>query len=368
MDRLERLQRMLLPRFQSDQSAGTFDVEELRDLVFRGIPETDTSPRITPNSSSKTSTDTASDLLRPRAWRVLLGVVKGDPREWTDQLRCRREDYQKWKRDLVGGTSCQRGNGAARTEAEHHGDIFLMKEIEKDVFRTRSELPLFSSGGIAQQQMLYILFVFTKLHPDIGYVQGMNEILAPIVYVCSSNPATVWASEVEADAYHLFASVMASLQMLYARTPENPLSGADLQMTRLTKLLRQHDAALWQHLNSVGLTPDLYSFRWYMTLLAREFSMPDTLRVWDALLADPKRFSFLHYVNCALIRSQRNFLLLHGFTTDLKRLQNLQSSHLDISKLLLSAEEMRQLDRNLDQAAANVAIIGRHPSISNNIE
>lgn len=125
---------MLLPRFQSDQSAGTFDVEELRDLVFRGIPETDTSPRITPNSSSKTSTDTASDLLRPRAWRVLLGVVKGDPRAWPNQLRCHREDYQKWKRDLVGGTSCQRGNGATRTEAEHHGDIFLMKEIEKVSF------------------------------------------------------------------------------------------------------------------------------------------------------------------------------------------------------------------------------------------
>lgn len=198
--------------------------------------------------------------------------------------------------------------------------------------------------------MLYILFVFAKLNPDIGYVQGMNEILAPIIYVCSSNPAIIWASEVEADAYHLFATVMASLQVLYARTPENPLSGADLQMARLAKLLRQHDAALWQHLvrralfkisllrlrtmlnsvmytvqNFVGLTPDLYSFQWYMTLLAREFSMPDTLRVWDTLLADPKRFSFLHYVNCALVRSQR-LTYSCGFTTGLKKLQNLQSS------------------------------------------
>ncbi|KAJ8552271.1 hypothetical protein ON010_g10276 [Phytophthora cinnamomi] len=255
MDRLERLQRMLLPSVKTDQPTCTFDVEELRGLVFRGISESDTSPRGPASSSGKAGTDTASDVLRPLAWRLLLGVVKGDPREWPDQLQCRRDDYHMWKRDLVGGTASQRGSGAARTEAEHHSDISLMKEIEKVVFRTRSELPLFSGGGIVQQQMLYVLFVFSRIHSDVGYIQGMNEVLAPIIYVCSCNPVTVSASEVEADAYHLFAAVMASLQVLYTRTPENPLSGADLQMTRLAKLLRQHDAALWQHLLSPNRTP-----------------------------------------------------------------------------------------------------------------
>ncbi|KAG7385193.1 hypothetical protein PHYPSEUDO_001735 [Phytophthora pseudosyringae] len=197
------------------------------------------------------------------------------PHEWPDQLQCRRADYARWKRDLVGGTASRRGNGAVRTEAEHRSDVSLMAGIEKmsDVFRTRSELAFFAGGGIAQQQMLYILFVFAKLHPEIGYVQGMNEILAPLV--CGSM---------------------------------TPLCGS-----------------IWY-----GPAADLYSFRWYMTLLAREFSMPDTLRVWDALLADPKRFGFLHYVNCALVRSQRSFLVLHGFSDGLKWLQNLQSPHRDL--------------------------------------
>ncbi|KUF88551.1 TBC1 domain family member 13 [Phytophthora nicotianae] len=338
MDCLERLQQMLLP--------SKFNLEELRTLVFKGILDEGTT------DSNKTSLHASSSFLRPQAWRVLLGVVKGSPHEWPGQLQCRRTDYERWKRDLVGGTASRRANGTVRSECEHRSDICLMTEIEKDVFRTRSELTLFAGGGIAQQQMLYILFVFAKLHPDIGYVQGMNEILAPAIYVCSNDPATVLASEVEADAYHFFTSIMASLKVLYSRSSENPLSGADLQMTRLTKLLRQHDASLWQHLNSVGLTSDLYSFRWYMTLLAREFSMTDTLRIWDALLADPKRFSFLHYVNCALVRSQRTFLLLHGFTNGLKRLQNLQSSsdELDIDQVLLVAERMRQIDRNIDTA------------------
>ncbi|GMF44225.1 unnamed protein product [Phytophthora fragariaefolia] len=259
MDRLERLQQMLLPSAKAGQPDSTFNLEELRDLVSRGITETEIMPPgVDTVASSKAGTDSASDLLRPPAWRVPLGVVKGRPNEWNDQLQRHRDDYQRWKRDFVGGTSSQRGSGATRTEVEHLNDVSLMKEIEKDEVRTRSELPLFSSGSIAQQQMLYILFVFTKLHPEVGYVQGMNEILAPIIYVCSANPATVWASEMEADAYHLFASIMEPLEPLYFRFPENPLDGANVQMSRLAKVLRQHDAALWQHLVHPPPTTRIY--------------------------------------------------------------------------------------------------------------
>lgn len=107
--------------------------------------------------------------------------------------------------------------------------------------------------------------------------------------------------------------------------------------------MRSYDAQQ----NSIGLTPDLYSFRWYMTLLTREFAIEATLRVWDALLADPKRFSFLHYVSCALIRSQRTVLLQLGFSGCLKTLQTLP--HVDLDHVLALADQMRAHDRSLDQ-------------------
>jgi hypothetical protein len=124
----------------------------------------------------------------------------------------------------------------------------LLRCLSQDAVRTRSELAFFASGSLAQQQMLYVLFTFAKLHPDIGYVQGMNEVLAPILYACGSDPTPNRALEVEADAYHLFASVMTSLGVLYGQTPTEPLRGANVQMSRLETLLRQHDAELWQHL------------------------------------------------------------------------------------------------------------------------
>lgn len=36
--------------------------------------------------------------------------------------------------------------------------------------------------------MRNILLLFAKLNPAIRYVQGMNEVLAPIYYVFSTNP------------------------------------------------------------------------------------------------------------------------------------------------------------------------------------
>lgn len=112
-------------------------------------------------------------------------------------------------------------------------------------------LPFFAIGSIAQQWMLRILFVFAKLHPELGYMQGMNEILAPIVFVYGTDSSDEWAQEAEADAFFSFSTIMKSVKLLYLKSPSDPSkSGVDTQMTRLTLLLRQHDALLWQHLVS----------------------------------------------------------------------------------------------------------------------
>lgn len=39
-----------------------------------------------------------------------------------------------------------------------------------------------------QEAMRNILLLFAKLNPEIRYVQGMNEVLAPIYYIFSTDP------------------------------------------------------------------------------------------------------------------------------------------------------------------------------------
>jgi hypothetical protein len=44
-----------------------------------------------------------------------------------------------------------------------------------------------------------------------------------------------------------------------------------------------------------------YSLRWFMLLLCQEFNMEDSIRLWDTLLSDPKRFTFTNFVCVALV-------------------------------------------------------------------
>jgi TBC1 domain family member 13 len=39
-----------------------------------------------------------------------------------------------------------------------------------------------------KEAMRNILLLFAKMNPAIGYVQGMNEVLAPLYYVFRTDP------------------------------------------------------------------------------------------------------------------------------------------------------------------------------------
>lgn len=40
-----------------------------------------------------------------------------------------------------------------------------------------------------------ILFLYAKLNPGQGYVQGMNEIIGPIYYTFATDPNTKWRGD-----------------------------------------------------------------------------------------------------------------------------------------------------------------------------
>jgi hypothetical protein len=59
--------------------------------------------------------------------------------------------------------------------------------------------------------------------------------------------------------------------------------------------------------------PQFFAFRWITLLLTQEFSFPDAVRIWDALLADPGgRLDCLLRVCLALLINVRQQLLAGG--------------------------------------------------------
>jgi hypothetical protein len=65
----------------------------------------------------------------------------------------------------------------------------ILEQIDRDVKRTHPEMPFFSAKA-NQESLRRVLIIFSKLNPTIRYVQGMNEVLAPLFYVFKNDPDT----------------------------------------------------------------------------------------------------------------------------------------------------------------------------------
>ena len=168
-----------------------------------------------------------------------------------------------------------------------------------------------------------LLFIYAKLNPAIGYVQGMNELIAPLYYVLSSlfpcHPRSLAplafklaltfgkvlaqdemegnSAHAEADTFHLFTTLMSSLHSIFIRPPLSPTkstipaaqlshSGMHATLSRFSSRLFARDEALAKDLEEKGLETTFYAFRWFTCLAPGGLGLPDTIRLWDSLFAD----------------------------------------------------------------------------------
>ena len=70
-----------------------------------------------------------------------------------------------------------------------------------------------------------ILFIYAKLNPGIRYIQGMNEILAPIYYVYSQDSNEYFSERAEIDTFFSFVNIMAELRDNFLRSLDDTSLG-----------------------------------------------------------------------------------------------------------------------------------------------
>lgn len=56
------------------------------------------------------------------------------------------------------------------------------------------------------------LFIFAKLNPGLRYVQGMNELLAPLYYHFRLDPDREASAHAEADAFFCFMDIISEFR------------------------------------------------------------------------------------------------------------------------------------------------------------
>eukprot|EP00298_Acanthocystis_sp_HF-20_P013935 c20567_g1_i2.p1 GENE.c20567_g1_i2~~c20567_g1_i2.p1 ORF type:complete len:542 (-),score=163.71 c20567_g1_i2:203-1828(-) len=196
----------------------------------------------------------------------------------------------------------------------------LFAEIDKDVKRTLPDSDYFTKRF--HDEMLRILFLYAKLNPGVKYVQGMNEILAPLFYLFEQDSSIETVEDAEADTFWCFTNIMAEIRDHFIAVLDRSDVGINYKMQQMYDLLEEKDHPLWYHLTvNCQIQPQFFAFRWLSLLLTQEFEIHTIFHLWDALFADEMRFKFLLYVCVAMLVCVRDRIMSGDFTSNLKLLQ-----------------------------------------------
>eukprot|EP00090_Calanus_glacialis_P008736 TRINITY_DN17098_c0_g1_i1.p1 TRINITY_DN17098_c0_g1~~TRINITY_DN17098_c0_g1_i1.p1 ORF type:complete len:393 (-),score=158.68 TRINITY_DN17098_c0_g1_i1:174-1352(-) len=183
-----------------------------------------------------------------------------------------------------------------------------------------------------------MLFLYAKLNPGQGYVQGMNEIIGPIYYVLAADNRIEWKEHAEADCFFCFTNLMSDIRDFFIKTLDDSATGIQAMMVRLNNRLSEVDQAVAIQLQEQGIKMQYFAFRWLTLLLSQEFALPDVLRLWDALLTDDTRSNLLINVCTSMLFLVRDNLLNNDFASNMKMLQNYPL--MDMSLILGKAKEL----------------------------
>ncbi|KAL6571251.1 hypothetical protein OROHE_002894 [Orobanche hederae] len=140
--------------------------------------------------------------IRGTVWKLLLGYLPLDRSLWPSELAKKRSQYKHFKEELLMNpsdiTRRLENSSLDNNELDSSQGFLARAEI------THGEHPLslgkssiwnqfFQETEIMEQidrdeALRNVLIVFANLNPGVRYVQGMNEILAPLFYVVKNDP------------------------------------------------------------------------------------------------------------------------------------------------------------------------------------
>jgi len=201
--------------------------------------------------------------------------------------------------------------------------------------------PIMEVGQEAHWEVVQrILFLYAKLNPGQGYVQGMNEIIGPIYYVLASDSNVEWRQHAEADCFFCFTHLMSDIRDFFIKTLDDSSTGIQSLMIKLNIRIHEVDLMVGKQLDNQGIKMQYFAFRWLSLMLSQEFSLPDVLTLWDALLTDDSRTDLLINVCTAMLILTRDSLLQNDFASNMKMLQNYPE--IDIRHIINKAAELKK--------------------------
>ncbi|KAI9709090.1 MAG: GTPase activating protein [Bogoriella megaspora] len=296
------------------------------------------------------------DGARKEAWLFLLGVYDWNSSndERHAKIASLRDEYIRlkgawWDRLAEGNVTSEENEWWKEQKMR----IALgIRHVEKDVHRTDRHIPLFagediphpdpdspfaeSGTNVHMEQMKDMLLTYNEYNKDLGYVQGMSDLLAPIYAVMQDDAVAFWA----------FVGFMERMERNFLRDQ----SGMRKQLLTLDHLVQLIDPKLYLHLQKAESTNFFFFFRMLLVWYKREFEWLDVLRLWEVLWTDYLSSNFHLFIALAILEKHRTVIMDHlqHFDEVLKYVNEL-SNTIDLPSTLIRAEALfRRFQRTVD--------------------
>ncbi|GMJ10911.1 hypothetical protein like AT3G49350 [Hibiscus trionum] len=196
-------------------------------------------------------------------------------------------------------------------------------------------------------RLVAILEAYAVYDPEIGYCQGMSDLLSPIISVIPEDYEAFWC----------FVGFMKKARHNF-RLDE---VGIRRQLNIVSKIIKCKDSHLYRHLEKLKAEDCFFVYRMVVVLFRRELTFEQTICLWEVMWADqaairagigksawsrirqraPPTDDLLLYAIAASVLQKRKLIIEnYGSTDEIIRDCNSMSGQLDVWKLLNDAHNL----------------------------
>uniref|UniRef100_A0A8C7W7B4 Small G protein signaling modulator 1b n=1 Tax=Oncorhynchus mykiss TaxID=8022 RepID=A0A8C7W7B4_ONCMY len=218
---------------------------------------------------------------------------------------------------------------AGTTYSQEQLDLYLLNlhRIDKDVRRCDRTYWYFTPANLEKLRNIMCSYVWQ--HLEIGYVQGMCDLLAPLLVILDD----------EVMAFSCFSELMKRMNQNF------PHGGAmDSHFANMRSLIQILDSELFELMQMNGdYTHFYFCYRWFLLDFKREMLYDDVFSVWESIWAATYTSSthFVLFIALALVEIYRDIILENNMDfTDIIKFFNEMAEHHNIPQVLTMARDL----------------------------
>nr|VDD12811.1 unnamed protein product [Brassica rapa] len=196
-------------------------------------------------------------------------------------------------------------------------------------------------------RLVGILEAYAVYDPEIGYCQGMSDLLSPLIAVIEDDVLAFWC----------FVGFMSKARHNF-RLDE---VGIRRQLSMVSKIIKYKDIRLYRHLENLEAEDCFFVYRMVVVLFRRELTFEQTLCLWEVMWADqaairtgiakatwgrirlrapPTEDLLLYAIAASVLQRRKTIIEEYSGMDEIMKECNSMAGRLDVWKLLDDAHDL----------------------------